>query len=241
MRLIFISIVYIFSIVSFLIFTIGYNFDIYEINELLHESVVEWLQVFFLLASSSLLLISYYRTKRIFLLCCAILFVFILMEEISWGQIIFNFETPDFFQKYNIQNETNLHNVLDFLTTCPYKDNKLCSNSPFHLFWHLMVQIALIPIVISVLTASVLSNFNKFKKYTVFRKIDDHLKNRRFLILGLVMYLPSIDWPFEIIPINDEIFEFFGALSFLFFASLTFIDYGFDKKLLGKINRLFHS
>ena len=34
------------------------------------------------------------------------------MEEISWGQRIFDIQTPDFFMKHNIQRETNLHNLL---------------------------------------------------------------------------------------------------------------------------------
>jgi len=37
-------------------------------------------------------------------------FFLIAMEEISWGQRIFDFNTPDWFPK-NIQHETNLHNL----------------------------------------------------------------------------------------------------------------------------------
>ena len=32
-------------------------------------------------------------------------------EEISWGQRIFNTQTPDFFEENNLQKETNLHNL----------------------------------------------------------------------------------------------------------------------------------
>jgi hypothetical protein len=32
------------------------------------------------------------------------------MEEVSWGQQIFNWAAPEFFEKYNTQRETNLHN-----------------------------------------------------------------------------------------------------------------------------------
>jgi hypothetical protein len=41
----------------------------------------------------------------------AIGFVFICMEEMSWGQRIFHLPTPEFFQKYNYQKEVNLHNL----------------------------------------------------------------------------------------------------------------------------------
>jgi hypothetical protein len=32
-------------------------------------------------------------------------------EEISWGQRIFSIESSEFFSEYNLQNETNLHNL----------------------------------------------------------------------------------------------------------------------------------
>lgn len=32
-------------------------------------------------------------------------------EEISWGQRIFSIESGEFFSEYNLQNETNLHNL----------------------------------------------------------------------------------------------------------------------------------
>lgn len=38
-------------------------------------------------------------------------FIFISMEEISWGQQFLKFETPDTFQSINIQGETTLHNI----------------------------------------------------------------------------------------------------------------------------------
>ena len=46
------------------------------------------------------------------LLGCAFLFAF--LEEISWGQRIFNFSTPQFLQGINQQNELNLHNLESF-------------------------------------------------------------------------------------------------------------------------------
>lgn len=37
-------------------------------------------------------------------------FLFICLEEISWGQRIFDLQTPEFFRAYNQQEETNIHN-----------------------------------------------------------------------------------------------------------------------------------
>jgi hypothetical protein len=42
------------------------------------------------------------------------MFFFILgMEEISWGQRIFNWETPEAWSKVNYQDETNVHNLFN--------------------------------------------------------------------------------------------------------------------------------
>ncbi|GAA4889478.1 hypothetical protein GCM10023311_11910 [Flaviramulus aquimarinus] len=41
----------------------------------------------------------------------AIVFFFIAMEEIAWGQQFFNFETPENFKKINAQDELTLHNI----------------------------------------------------------------------------------------------------------------------------------
>ncbi|MGX0876622.1 hypothetical protein ACSSV4_001299 [Roseovarius sp. MBR-154] len=41
----------------------------------------------------------------------ALLFLFAAGEEISWGQRIFGWNSNDFFDTYNAQGETNLHNL----------------------------------------------------------------------------------------------------------------------------------
>ena len=41
----------------------------------------------------------------------ALAFVFAAGEEISWGQRMFGFETPDYLRDVNFQNEFNVHNI----------------------------------------------------------------------------------------------------------------------------------
>ena len=79
---------------------------------------VENLTVFFLLISSGIALyraVGYWRARAsmaaLFWGFVAFMFFFAAGEEISWGQRIFNIETPDFFLEKNLQNETNLHNL----------------------------------------------------------------------------------------------------------------------------------
>ena len=45
--------------------------------------------------------------------------IFFLGEEISWGQHIFHWESPEIFLKNNKQEETNLHNISNLLNEYP--------------------------------------------------------------------------------------------------------------------------
>ncbi len=86
------------------------------------DGPLEWLTVVALLGGS---ILGYYRARILkpfrqskfiwSLYLASFVFFFGLMEEISWGQRIweslFDFHVPEFFQKYNTQGETNLHNL----------------------------------------------------------------------------------------------------------------------------------
>ena len=52
------------------------------------------------------------------LMCSFLALVFFVMagEEISWGQRILNFNTPEIIQTVNVQGETNLHNLLGYFS-----------------------------------------------------------------------------------------------------------------------------
>ncbi|MCU0532792.1 MAG: hypothetical protein MUD14_02715 [Hydrococcus sp. Prado102] len=44
----------------------------------------------------------------------AAFFLFIALEEVSWGQTFFKWDTPDFLEEVNVQKETSLHNLVWF-------------------------------------------------------------------------------------------------------------------------------
>ncbi|NJQ98559.1 MAG: hypothetical protein HC784_15145, partial [Hydrococcus sp. CSU_1_8] len=54
------------------------------------------------------------KSFGVILLLLAILFLFIALEEVSWGQTFFKWETPDFLEEVNVQQETSLHNLVWF-------------------------------------------------------------------------------------------------------------------------------
>ncbi len=74
----------------------------------------EWTQVFFFTATliCSLLLIRYPHPYRLFFTLLALACFYVVGEEISWGQRLFSFASPEFFQRHNLQQEVNLHNFL---------------------------------------------------------------------------------------------------------------------------------
>lgn len=89
-------------------FPVAYIFATYE------DFVGEWAQVFlfsFTLYFSLRLCLA--RTQyQLFFGVLAVACFYVVGEEISWGQRIFDVETPEFFMEHNLQQETNLHNFL---------------------------------------------------------------------------------------------------------------------------------
>ena len=50
-------------------------------------------------------------SRRIYFLLFALVFLFASGEEVSWGQRIFDFETPEAIKERNVQEEFNIHNL----------------------------------------------------------------------------------------------------------------------------------
>lgn len=74
----------------------------------------EWGQTYAFVAAFllSLQLARSSSRYRWFFAALAAVCFYAFMEEISWGQRIFGIESPGFFKRYNLQRETNIHNLL---------------------------------------------------------------------------------------------------------------------------------
>ncbi|PLX97293.1 MAG: hypothetical protein C0620_01230 [Desulfuromonas sp.] len=74
----------------------------------------EWSQVFLFLAALLLSLVLAVRRKKYspFFTLLTLACLYVVGEEISWGQRLLNLNTPVFFQQHNLQQETNLHNFI---------------------------------------------------------------------------------------------------------------------------------
>ncbi|MEN8265356.1 MAG: hypothetical protein ABFR82_18070 [Nitrospirota bacterium] len=82
------------------------------------DGPIENLTVFALLCGAVVCLKRLLKLKSnkqpLFLLVTLFFFLMFLFgagEEVSWGQRIFNIESPEFFKKFNEQGETNIHNL----------------------------------------------------------------------------------------------------------------------------------
>ncbi|MEE4216821.1 MAG: hypothetical protein V2I48_04380 [Xanthomonadales bacterium] len=80
-------------------------------------------------------------SRNLFYLLLALLFLVCAGEEISWGQRIFDWETPGVLLEINAQGETNLHNITIFHYQNPDGSRKsfagmlLNMNRLFSIFW----------------------------------------------------------------------------------------------------------
>ncbi len=96
-----------------------HNTGIYRSFFAVEDGPVEWgtSLVYFLASLVALSIgIKFCKDKSttygILYLVLAVGLFLISMEEISWGQRIFNIETPEYFQQHNYQGELTVHNLL---------------------------------------------------------------------------------------------------------------------------------
>lgn len=78
------------------------------------------------------------RTRRnVFLLGLGLLLLFGAIEEISWGQRVFGFGTPEWLLPHNMQSEVNIHNLAPVHGDIPRTGLRrwLTIEKLFALFW----------------------------------------------------------------------------------------------------------
>lgn len=108
---------------AFLLVVSGYavmafNYPIAYIWATYEDLIGEWCQTYFFLAASLISVrVAVQNTRyRWFFVLFTLAALYVVLEEISWGQRIFGFATPEFLKEHNLQGEANLHNIF----TGPY-------------------------------------------------------------------------------------------------------------------------
>ncbi|KAA1189515.1 hypothetical protein F0M18_14245 [Pseudohalioglobus sediminis] len=118
-------------------------YDAYTVGDLFgrEDSIVENLGALCFFLTSIVALFIFLRTRNIFFLLLCLVFFLGAGEEVSWGQRIFNFETPAAMKEMNVQGEFNLHNIEIFNSANFDKTYKqgleklLTINFLYKLFW----------------------------------------------------------------------------------------------------------
>lgn len=102
------------AIVSFYAIAVVYYPGTYVIST--YEDLYgEWAQTYGFLTIfvfSTLISLNKNHPQRWFFVLLAAASFYVFMEEISWGQRIIGFDTPNFFHDNSYQDEANLHNLL---------------------------------------------------------------------------------------------------------------------------------
>lgn len=103
-----------FALIGFYVIAAVYYPSIYVIST--YEDLYgEWAQTYGFLSTfifSALSALNKTHPQRWFFLILAIASFYVFMEEISWGQRIFGFDTPYFAHVNSYQDEANFHNLL---------------------------------------------------------------------------------------------------------------------------------
>lgn len=94
-----------------LIFLITYSYHT-RFNISFEDNILEWM-TFGLAMIASICFFIRGMFGSLFVILLSFAFFLFAMEEISWGQRVFNIENPDFFLEHNYQKELNVHNFFN--------------------------------------------------------------------------------------------------------------------------------
>jgi hypothetical protein len=138
------------------------------------DGVFEYLTTVFFIIAAIFFLLRPFKNKhhftaytKLFIFGMA-LFCFVLgMEEISWGQRILGFETPEEFEKINVQGETTIHNLV---------------HPEYHPILYLLFSLGLLIFFI----------FSSTKYQSLFGIDKIYLPSKDFLVIGLLLPLISL-------------------------------------------------
>ncbi|MFK7900546.1 MAG: hypothetical protein AB8B61_07285 [Cyclobacteriaceae bacterium] len=199
---------YFFLLILLTFITIGIIDKDYYVHLLREDSLANWITFWMLVIASFISFITA-KTKsnqriKLFFILFGLFSLLGALEEISWGQRVFDIKSTAFFNEYSDQNEINLHNVAQ----------KVFKIKTKHLA---AVALLFFGFIIPYCFEKGKLNFIKFlDKWVVFPK--QHLYFG--FILGTIF---MIDLPSKS---EEEIGEMVYSICFVLF---TFYNYGDDK------------
>ena len=110
--------------IGLLIMIITYTLSLVNFELTREDGLFEYLSAFALLIISIVFLLIFFRTKRYICLLIFITIFFLFGEEISWGQRIIGFKSPEYFIEHNNQHEFNIHNLKIFTPSAGNEEDR---------------------------------------------------------------------------------------------------------------------
>jgi hypothetical protein len=168
-------------------------------SELLAEdNAAEWLTFAVSLIASIFFAVCGYLGNR-FSILLGIAWFFFAMEEISWGQRILDFTSPELFLKYNFQQEYNFHNFLNPVVDSVY----------------IIINLALLILLTSAKNFSFLQKFYQSSGFFVISRSSEKFALWLFpcMLVMTFIFLPIGQQPHEFVEQQWAILGF--CISFL--------------------------
>ena len=188
----------------------GYMKFISEDGFIEYGSSISWL------VSALVLSVFYFKkygfhfdSRGFYYLLMIFLFILFCGEEISWGQRIFDLKTPEYLSKINVQNEITIHNIghISIFSNLFFVGNIVF----FFYFGKALSRIKFFNRYLDIATPSKKTIFVFSASLVIWIIIGV-----RFGTLGFHPY--SIYAENYYTQMDDEIFEFFAAVSFFCYA-----------------------
>lgn len=195
------------------------------------DSFFEIMTPIYLFLSSLIFIVLFYNSKNFYFIILSFVLFLGAGEEISWGQHIFKYKTPEWEKEINIQGEFNIHNIelfnsLDFQHKQKRGINRLLEiNFLFKLFTILWG----IALPICVYYIKLIKSFALKMKIPIPSLIIGIFFLINYLILwNLNTFILSHDKAYGYLEATNEIFECNSAFIFLLIG-IYFIS---NKKIL---------
>lgn len=203
------------------------------------DHLFEWLTAFTFLGSSAVFLLIWLKHKRapVFIVL-SLLFLLGFGEEISWGQRVINFDTPEKIKQLNVQKEFTIHNLEIFNTENREGERKNGINRIFEVnFLFKMFTIVLgVLLPVAVFHSKSISSVVKKLKFPVPPiSITIFFAVNWIIFKVLLEFLLPQGQVFQFYDTGTEIFEFLASfiilvLAWYFYMHRHIVQPGYDIK-----------
>lgn len=196
-------------------------FDVDTVSNIGREDhLFEWSTAVCFLLASVISIILFYKTRNFIHLFFAVFFFGGFGEEISWGQRIFDFQTPETIEHMNVQHEFNVHNI-ELLNREDFSGN---TRNGIARLLEVNLMFKLFSLLYGILVPILVVHIKEIRSFTerIRLPVPPLSLGIFFLINWFVFrfvlnHLPA-DVEFQYYDTDTEIFEFISSFIFLIFS-----------------------